>query len=161
MIRPARPEDMAQVAEIWNQIIRDTAHTFTTQEKTERGLRAYLAERQAAGQAFIVHARGGAVQGFAVYFPFRSGPGYRFTMEHTIHIARAERGMGIGRALMEVMLAHARAAGVHSIWAGVSGENVEGQNFHARLGFDEVARLPEVGFKFGRWMDLVLMQKRL
>ncbi|MFT6273868.1 MAG: phosphinothricin acetyltransferase [Dinoroseobacter sp.] len=62
---------------------------------------------------------------------------------------------------MEALFAHGRAHDIHSLWAGVSGENPDGKAFHARLGFEEIAILPEVGFKFGRWMDLTLMRKAL
>ena len=71
------------------------------------------------------------------------------------------QGGGVGRALMTAIEAHARSNGVHSLWAGISAENPGGVGFHRALGFVHVARLPEVGFKFGRWMDLVLMQKIL
>jgi phosphinothricin acetyltransferase len=82
-------------------------------------------------------------------------------MEHTIQLAPEASGRGHGRALMTAVEDHARAGGAHSMFAGVSGENPEGRAFHARLGYVETAILPQVGWKFGRWMDLVLMQKIL
>ena len=99
--------------------------------------------------------------GFASYDQFRKGIGYARAMEHTIVLADAARGKGAGRALMQTLSAHARAAGVGSLWAGVSGENPSGVAFHEALGFETIATLPAVGFKFGRWMDLVLMRQWL
>lgn len=157
-MRPARAGDAEAIAAIWNPVIDDTAITFTTLRKTVPGLQADIAER---GPAFQVLECDGAVLGFASYFAFRGGPGYAHTKEHSIQIAEAGRGQGGGRLLMEALEAAARDAGVHSLWAGISGENPSGVAFHARLGFAHVARLPQVGFKFGRWMDLVLMQKFL
>lgn len=158
IVRPARPEDAAPICAIWNPVIRDTLVTFTTQEKTEAGIAADIAAR---GPSFVVAEAEGQVQGFATSFPFRSGPGYAFTREHSIILRSAAHGRGVGRALMSALEEAARADGVHSLFAGVSGANPEGLAFHARLGFAEVARLPEVGFKAGRWLDLVLMQKFL
>ena len=103
----------------------------------------------------------GRFLGFVSYLPFRRGVGYARTMEHAILLAPEARGRGAGRALMKAAEDHARAAGVGSLWAGVSGENPDGVAFHRSVGFEEVARLPKVGFKFGRWMDLVLMRKWL
>jgi L-amino acid N-acyltransferase len=82
-------------------------------------------------------------------------------MEHSILLAPAARGMGAGRGLMTVLLAHARAAGAHQMIAGVSAENPDGVAFHAALGLVEIARVPEAGAKFGRFIDPVLMQKFL
>jgi phosphinothricin acetyltransferase len=99
--------------------------------------------------------------GFASYAQFRGGVGYRHTMEHTIILGPAARGRGLGRALMTAIEDHARAGGTHSLFAGVSAGNPEGRAFHAAMGFAETAVLPQVGYKFGRWLDLVLMQKFL
>ncbi|MDU8913237.1 N-acetyltransferase family protein [Aestuariicoccus sp. MJ-SS9] len=158
IVRPARAGDAAAIAAIWNPIIDDTAITFTTAPKTEAGIAADVAAR---GAAFQVAETDGTAIGFATYFPFRGGPGYARTMEHSVMLAPEARGQGAGRALMTALEAVARDAGIHSLIGGVSGENPEGVAFHERLGFKEIARLPEVGFKFGRWMDLVLMQKML
>ncbi len=110
---------------------------------------------------FLVVELDAAVVGFACYDQFRGGIGYAQTMEHTIILAPAAVGQGAGRALMHVLIEHARAAEIHSLWAGVSEENAAGVAFHTSLGFEKVAVLPQVGRKFNRWMDLVLMQKRL
>jgi phosphinothricin acetyltransferase len=156
VIRPARPEDADGIAAIWNAIIRDTALTFTTAEKDPAAIAAAMPV-----QPYFVAHTAGQVAGFVTYFQFRGGPGYAHTMEHSIHIAEGFRGAGLGRALMAVCEDHARGAGVHSLFAGVGGENPDGVAFHAALGYTEVARLREVGRKFGRWHDLVLMQKFL
>ena len=161
IIRQAEAGDAGAVAAIWNPVIRDTAATFTTLEKTRQGLAADFAARPAGGEAFLLAEEGGALLGFATYSRFRAGPGYARTMEHSIILAPQARGRGMGRGLMAALEDHACRAGVHSLMAGVSAENPDGVAFHRAIGFAEVARLPEVGYKFGRWMDLVLMQKFL
>ena len=157
IIRAAREQDAAQIAAIQNPVIRDTAITFNAEEKTTDEIAAAIRDLP----CFIVAENGEQLLGFVSYLPFRRGVGYARTMEHTILLARAARGKGVGRALMVAAEDHARAAGVGSLWAGISGENPDGVVFHASVGFEEVARLPKVGFKFGRWMDLILMRKWL
>ncbi|KZY33082.1 GNAT family acetyltransferase [Roseovarius sp. HI0049] len=157
-IRAAVPEDAGAVAAIWNPYIRETAVTFTTEEKTEAGLVADIAARP---WAFFVAEAGGAVLGFATAFPFRGGPGYRHTLEHTVQLAPEARGQGLGRALMTRLEEALREKGCHVLVAGISGENEAGIAFHTAIGFETVGRMPEAGRKFGRWMDLVLMQKIL
>jgi len=161
MIRAATDADIPGIMAIWNPIIRDTLVTFTDLEKTPEALAALLAERHAAGHAFLVAEEGGAVLGFATFGQFRAGPGYRHSFEHTILLAPAARGQGLGRALMAALEEAARAAGGHVLFAGVSAANPEGVAFHTALGYREAARLSEVGRKSGRWLDLVLMEKRL
>jgi len=157
-IRPAVISDAEAICGIWNPLIAETATTFTTALKTPDGIAADIADRQGA---FLVAEQSGTLVGFATYFPFRGGPGYAYTKELSINLSDAARGQGLGRVLLTALETHAHGAGIHSLWAGVSGENPAGVAFHAKLGFEEIARLPEVGYKFGRWMDLVLLQKRL
>ena len=158
MIRPATPADAAAIAALHNGFIADPVRvvTFTTALRTPHS----VADLIAGGQPHWVADLDG-VAGFATCFEFRRGPGYARTKEHTILLDPRARGRGLGRALMTALESHAAAAGVHSLFAGVAGENAEGQAFHAALGFAVAARLCQVGWKHGRWHDLVLMQKFL
>lgn len=160
MIRPARPEDAPAIVAFWNPLIRETLVTFNPQEKTEAEVADSIRAKAAAGHGFLV-ADDGGVSGFASYGQFRAGAGYGRTMEHTIILAPAAHGRGVGRALMAAIEDHARARGTHSMIAGVSGGNPQGRAFHAALGYSEVAVVPQVGWKFGQVWDLVLMQKLL
>ena len=156
-VRLATGLDAEAVAAIWNHYIRETSVTFNALEKTADEVAALIGTRP----AFFVALDQDRVAGFATYDQFRGGVGYARTMEHTIQLAPGASGRGHGRALMRAVEDHARMGGAHSMFAGVSGENPEGCAFHARLGYAETAVLPAVGWKFGRWMDLVLMQKFL
>ncbi|WP_108663546.1 GNAT family N-acetyltransferase [Acuticoccus kandeliae] len=160
-IRHATLTDAAAIAEIWNAAIREPHITFTTILKTTEGTGALIAERQAAGEPVFVAELDGKVVGFATYSTFRAGPGYQRTKEHSINLAPAGRGKGFGRALMGALEAHAAEAGVHSLIAGISGANPDGIAFHERLGFTLVGTIPEAGWKYGEYLDLVLMQKRI
>ena len=104
------------------------------------------------------------VLGMASYGDFRDSihwPGYRFTVEHSIHVRSDRRHDGLGRMLMEELLTRAARNGIHVMVAGIDADNGDSIRFHERLGFVEVARMPETGHKFGRWLDLVLMQRIL
>ncbi len=157
MIRPATPADAPAIAAIWNQIIRDTTATFTTTEKDPQT----LAQQIASGTPWWVACVNDRVEGHATYGQFRGGPGYARSMEHSIHLTAATQGRGLGRALMQTLEDHARAHGVHVMVAGVSSDNPAGQAFHARLGYAECGRVMQAGYKWGRYFDLVLMQKIL
>jgi phosphinothricin acetyltransferase len=158
ILRAAEARDAEAVAAIWNEEIRSGVSTFTTVEKSEEALSAAFA---AEGAVFLVAEQAGQVVGFATYGAFRGGPGYAQTVEHTIYLDVAARGQGLGAALLAALEQAARAAGHHVMVAAVGAENVAALRFHARHGFAEVGRLPEVGRKFDRWMDLVLLQKML
>lgn len=160
-LRPATKADAPALAALWNPWITGTAITFNPDAKTPEDMAALIAARQSAGQAFFVAESGGNLLGFATYAQFRGGTGYARTMEHSVILAPEARGRGAGRALMRAVEDHARAGGAHQMIAGVSGENPEGRAFHEALGYRLIATLPEAGFKFGRYMDLWLLQKFL
>ena len=157
IVRPAILEDAAGIREIVNLIIRDTTISFKPYEYSLEDTEKLIAN----ARGIFVAEQGSKIIGYASYDQFRNGPGYARTMEHSIALLPDARGLGAGRALMDTVETHARAAGVGSLWAGVSGENPLGVEFHRRMGFEEVARLPKVGFKFDRWLDLTLMRKWL
>ncbi|MCI2400772.1 GNAT family N-acetyltransferase [Aliiroseovarius subalbicans] len=156
MIRLARAEDAGAIAALWAPQIRDTMVTFDRVEKTPSDVAAMILGRP----AFYV-AVADTVLGFATYDQFRGGVGYAHSFEHTIILDPCAQGQGIGRKLMQKVEHHARTAGGHSMIAGVSSGNDAGRAFHAALGYDQVAVVPEVGRKFDRWWDLILMQKFL
>lgn len=161
MIRPASKADGAAIARLWNPWIRDTAVTFNPVEKTPADVQEMIATRTAAGHAFLLAVDQDDLLGFATYAQFRGGAGYARCMEHTIILSPAARGRGIGRALMAALESHAAVAGAHQMIAGVSAENPEGRVFHAAIGYAEIAVISQAGFKFGRFIDLVLMRKFL
>lgn len=160
-IRPACDDDLETVAAIWAPVIRDTTITFASDARPPSVLAALIADRRAQGREFFVAEVAGQVAGFASYAQFRAGNGYLTSMEHTIILAPAAQGKGIGRALMAAVEDHARAGGAHTMVAVVSGENAAGVAFHAALGYRNHGTLPQVGAKFGRYLDAVFMVKIL
>ena len=163
-VRDASADDVPSITAIYNELISSRTVTWTDHEDSVDDRARWLARRQAAGFPVLVAVDATAetvVLGFASYGEFRDNqrwPGYRFTVELSIHVDEAQWGGGVGRALMTELLARARRAGVHVVVAAVDGENTESIAFHERMGFATVGRLAETGFKFGRWLDLVFMQ---
>lgn len=157
-IRPARVEDAQEIADITNAIIDDTLVTFTTDRRSVAQIASDIAER---GPGFLVAELQDHVAGFTTFGPFRSGPGCAQCRELSIQLSPAAQGKGIGRALMVALEAAARSEQIHVLVAGISSANPGAVAFHATMGFTEVGRMPEVGFKWGKRLDLVLMQKIL
>lgn len=159
-IRPAQLWDAEAVAGVWNQVILKTDKTFNSIEMKRSDITTMIAEKGREGHPFLVAGMNG-IQGFATYGQFRASVGYARTMEHTVIVREDSRRSGVGRMLMEQIERTAKKNNVHSLIAGVSGTNNAAILFHRSQGFVEVGRMPEVGFKFGRWHDLVLMQKMI
>jgi L-amino acid N-acyltransferase YncA len=164
IVRDATSSDLHTIRALYNALILTTTIGWTETEQTAEERAAWFARQQNQGYPVLVADDDGEVVGYAAYGDFRGAgkwPGYRFTVEHTIHVREATWGRGIGRALLTELMARALDAGVHVIVAAIDGDNDASIEFHRRLGFMEVARMPEVGHKFGRWLDLVLMQRTL
>ncbi|MEP2533462.1 N-acetyltransferase family protein [Shimia sp.] len=162
-LRQAIVDDADAITRIWNTEIREGVSTFN---KTEKSVSEVLDIIEARGAAVLVAVDDDAdnddqVLGFATWAQFRGSVGYRHTFEHTIYLDHTARGCGLGRDLMQAIENGARRDGVHVLVACIGGENDAAVAFHARMGFEHAGHMPEVGRKFGRWMDLVLMQKLL
>ena len=153
MIRAAVPGDAGALRTIWNHVIGSSTATFTTVEKTHEDLVTLIAERP------VLVCEDG--RGFATYGPFRSGPGYAHVAELTILLAPNATRQGLGTALLRALEDHARAQGLRVLVAAICGENTAALALHRKCGFEKTAHMPGVGRKFGRDLDLVLMQKNL
>jgi phosphinothricin acetyltransferase len=159
--RAATESDVPAITEIFNAHIGSTTYEWTETPHTDESRWLWLSQKQAAGEPVIVACEGEAVVGVASYGDFRDSrrwPGYRFTVEHPIHVAESHWGRGIGRSLISALVTNARVEGKRVTVAAIDGSNVRSIEFHSRLGFDEVARMPGVGEKWGQRLDLVLMQ---
>lgn len=154
VIRRATAADAPALAALWNPWITDTATTFASLAKTADDVARMIATRP----AFFTTDD---VQGFATYGQFRNGNGYATCMEHTVVLLPTARGHGLGSALMQAVESHARSHGAHQMMAGISAENPAAIDFHAKIGYRHTATIAQAGFKFGRHIDLVLMQKFL
>jgi len=163
-VRTALDGDMPVVRDLYNALIPTTTVAWTEKPETLRERMTWYRAQQRAGYPVLVVEIEGTVVGFASYASFRGDgkwPGYRHTVEHTIHVDEGHWGRGLGRMLLEELVEQARRADVHVMVAAVDAANVESVAFHERLGFVVVARMAEVGRKFDRWLDLVLMQRIL
>jgi L-amino acid N-acyltransferase len=109
----------------------------------------------------LVATDAAGVAGFASFGDFRAWPGYRHTVEHSVHVREDRRGQGIGRALVTALVPLAERLGKHVMIASVDADNAASIAFHESLGFIQVARFREVGRKFDRWLDLVFLQRVL
>lgn len=157
MIRRAEPRDAPDVARILNALIQDTTVTFNPTQLTEAEVVMMFLDTE----VFLVSETQGQVTGYASYNPFRKGAGYARVKEHSICLQQGTRGLGTGTALLRRLERIALREGVRHMVAGVSGENSAGLKFHAKHGYVEVGKMPGIGEKFDRALDLVLMQKSL
>lgn len=161
IIRDATHADMGPVCDLYNVLIPTTTIAWTETLQTLDERLAWFALQEQRSNPVLVADADGAVVGFASFGSFRGDgrwPGYRFTVEHTIHVAESYWHAGVGRALLEALIERARVAGFHVMVGGIDADNAPSLRFHERMGFVEVARMPQVGRKFDRWLDLVLVQ---
>jgi phosphinothricin acetyltransferase len=160
IIRSAREADALAIASILDALMATTTIEWADRPHTREDMRAWFVEHETV----LVADDGGDVVGVAAYGWFRDvrqRPGYRYTVESTVHVREDRWRSGVGKSLMEQLVHVARNAGKHAMIAAIDSDNEASIRLHERLGFREVGRLPEVGTKFGRWLDLVLLELRL
>ena len=160
-IRPATEADLPAITAIYNEVIATSTAIYADDPLSLEDRAAWFAARRAAGYPVLVAEDGGEVLGLATFGDFRAFPGYRHTVEHSVHVRADARGRGLGSALVAALFEPALALGKHVMIAGVDAANEGSIRMHERLSFQRGAVLREVGRKFGRWLDLELMQKFL
>jgi L-amino acid N-acyltransferase YncA len=160
-IRDATEADLPRILEITNEAIANTTAVWSLVPATLETRRAWLLERRNRGFPVLVAEQGGAVVGFASYGDFRPWEGYLHTVEHSLYVDPDAQGRGVGRALLAALIERAEAQGKHAMIAGIEADNAASVALHRRAGFEEAGLLREVGRKFGRWLDLLFMQKLL
>ena len=161
LVRDAIDTDLPEVLAIYNHVLVTSTAIYRDEPASLEWYRDWWATRLATGYPILVACDESGVTGFATFGDFRQWPGYRFTVEHSVHVRDDQRGRGTGTALMQELIVRATNLGKHVMIAGVDADNAASLRFHARLGFVEVAHFREVGFKFGRWLDLVFLQRFL
>ncbi len=157
-IRPAHPADLPALLEIYNDAVVHTTASWDLLPWTPVEHAEWYATKAKHRHPILVADEGGEILGYSAYGPFRAKAGYAATMEHSVYVRPSSRGLGIGRTLLVAIIEAARANGVHALIGGLSSDNDVSLALHHSLGFVEVGRLPEVGRKFDRWLDLVLLQ---
>jgi L-amino acid N-acyltransferase YncA len=160
-VRDAADADLAAILAIYNDAVVNTTAIWNETLGDLEGRATVLADRRARDFPFLVADEGGEVVGYASFGDFRPFEGYRHTVEHSVYVRHDRRGQGVGRTLMPPLIERAQALGKHVMVGGIEAGNVASIRLHESLGFVVVGRLPEVGFKFGRWLDLLFMQKML
>lgn len=160
-LRDAAEDDLPGLVTLYNDVIATSTATYTSTLVTLEERRQWWRARVAAGYPVLVALDDSGVIGFATFGDFRPWPGYRFTVEHTVHVRGDRRGGGVGTRLLEALFPRAASLGKHMMIAGVDAANVASIRFHERLGFERSGCLREVGHKFDRWLDLVFLQRRI
>ncbi|MGI9602617.1 MAG: GNAT family N-acetyltransferase [Acidimicrobiales bacterium] len=159
--RDAVDADVVAMTDIYNALLESTTIEWTEQAHTVDQRLQWQQAQQRAGRPVLVAEADAAVVGWASYGDFRDAdrwPGYRFTVEHSIHVAQPWWGRGVGRLLIDGLIERAIADGKHVMVAGIDGSNVESIRFHEKMGFTVAGELSEIGRKHDQWLDLVLMQ---
>ena len=158
VVRVAVETDQRAILDIYNDAVLHSTATFDLEPRTwEEHLRWF--EEHRPPYQVLVAAVGDTVAGWGSLSPFRAKPGYRFTAQDSIYVHKDFRRRGIGAALLHLLIETALEGGFHSIMALIDGDNAVSVHLHERFGFRQVGAFPEVGFKFGRWLDVVHMQK--
>ncbi|EIE51067.1 N-acetyltransferase [Citreicella sp. 357] len=154
----AERADLPGIAAIYNDAVRNTLAIWNETEVDLENRRAWWHGRLAQGYPVLVCRDAAGVAGYASFGDWRAFDGYRHTVEHSVYVRSNARGRGVARALLSALIVRARNAGKHVMVAAIESGNDASIHLHARAGFQMVGNMPQVGCKFGRWLDLTFMQ---
>lgn len=160
-VREARGADMGAIAGIYGYHVRHGVASFEYEPPDAAELRRRRGEVQARGLPYVVAERDSRLLGFAYASPFRLRPAYRFTVEDSVYVHPESVREGIGRRLLQAVIERCEAAGRRRLVAVIGGADERSVAFHRRCGFEEAGRIEGAGWKHGRWLDLVIMQRGL
>lgn len=157
-IRAARENDLTAILTIYNDIILTTTAIYQYEPQTMEMRKAWYDGRMKDGLPIFVAELEGQVLGFSSYGPFRAWPAYKYTVENSVYVSADQRGRGIGKLLITPLIDAAKNSDLHAIIAGVDASNEASLRLHRSFGFEEVAHFRQVGYKFGRWLDLKFLE---
>lgn len=161
-VRGSRDADLAPIGRIYAHYVENTLASFEEQSPGPEELAHRRSAVLAAGLPYLVAERDGEIAGFAYASPYRSRAAYRLTVEHSVYVAPGQERHGIGRALLSAVIDSCTKLGYRQMIAVIGDSaNKASIQFHARMEFQEAGIIREVGFKFGRPVDVVIMQRSL
>lgn len=160
-IRYAGKDDCAAIAAIYNHAVLHTAAIWNDQTVDADNRIAWFEARTLMGYPVLVSEENGEITGYAAFGEWRAFDGFRHTVEHSVYVHPDHQGKGLGQALMVRLIEEAKRIGKHVMVAGIESQNAASIHLHEKLGFVTTAQMPQVGTKFGRWLDLTFMQLQL
>lgn len=161
-IRDAVEGDIAGITAIYNEAVAHTTAIWNATQVDAANRLSWLADRRRAGYPVLVAVdASGGVLGYASFGDWRAFEGYRHTVEHSVYVRADQRGAGVGYALMLALVERARHLGKHVMVGALESGNLASIRLHEKLGFEQVGHLKQVGTKFGKWLDLTLLQLTL
>jgi L-amino acid N-acyltransferase YncA len=153
-IRLAEDKDIPEILTIYNDIILNTTAVYEYQPQTLAMRKAWYAAKLKDGYPVYVAVQENTIAGFSSIGPFRAWAAYKYSVENSVYVASHLRGQGIGKLLLPPLLQSAREKDLHVIIASINSDNLSSIRLHQSFGFEEVAHFKQVGFKFGKWLDL-------
>lgn len=161
LIRDAMIRDLPKMLEIYNHVVRTSAATFDLEDQTLEQRSRWFFGHGEKKYPLIVGEINGDVVGYCSLSRFRDKPAYASTVESSVYVASEFQGRGIGTLLMREIIRRAIELGYHTIIAGIAAGNESSVKLHTSLGFQYIGSFKEVGFKFGKWQDVLFYQLHL